>query len=370
MLNYKPQINLFQELNNINHENNLKKKLQKDIRLTYMSQFDENKKKERLKILQQVQIYIRREEYNHLAIYLETIKFDIKNIKKESDEKIEYTLSGLPKEKGNLENSKDRMTFLQKLVTSHSNGYNPVKNFMEKFRMQSKLIASKRAKDREQRLKFLRNREITRERSQLIKTAERLNKAKLQREKSRIEKLKRDQSKKKKPFITKTQKQDFNAETMLEILTNNKTATEERLTLISATDGKITKNMDFIKSGLYDMPNYDKAIIFKFKLNFNNIIRDKLIELVDYDGDLLLHLNIRNNNLIVINSQIGDKWGKEISIKRTMEGEHEIKILSKNDYYKILDNNKVVTFFIQRKNSKAKYLIINDNIKDFVYKTM
>ena len=370
MLNYKPKINLFEELKNINQENNLKKKLQRDIRITYMSKFDESKKHERMKILQQVKIYIRREEFNHLSIYLETIKFNRQNIKKNNQDKIKYINDKLPKNKGQLENSKDRMTFLQKVVTTQSNGYNPVKNFMQKFRMQSRLINDKRKKEREQRLKFLKNRERTRERSQLIKTADRLNKAKIQREKSRLDKLKRDQIKKKKPHVQKNPLQEFNKETMLEILTNNKTATEERLNMITLTDGKITKNQDFIKAGSYDLPNYDKAIIFKFNMNFNNIIKDKVIELVDNDGDLLLHINIRNNNLIVINSQINDKWGKEISIKRVMKQEHTIKILSKNDYFKILDNDKVITFFIQRKNSKARYLMLNDNIKDFIFKTM
>ena len=118
MLNYKPQINLFEQLKIINQENNLKKKLQKDIRLTYMSNLEETTKVERLKILKQIQIYIRREEFNHIAIYLETIKFNIKNLEKFSNKKIKYSGERLPKNKGQLENSKDRLTFLNKLVTS------------------------------------------------------------------------------------------------------------------------------------------------------------------------------------------------------------------------------------------------------------
>ena len=53
-----------------------------------------------------------------------------------------------------------------------------------------------------------------------------------------------------------------------------------------------------------------------------------------------------------------------------MKSKHYIKILLKNDYYKILDNDSLISFFLQRKPGQISYFNINDQVKDFVFKTI
>ena len=71
-----------------------------------------------------------------------------------------------------------------------------------------------------------------------------------------------------------------------------------------------------------------------------------------------------------LNSNIEDEWGKEQKITKTIHGDCEIKILSKSNYYKVLWNNKILSFFVHRKNTNIKYLVLNESVKDFVFKVM
>lgn len=357
-LNIQPSINLLDELNAINKENALKKKLQNNIKLTYMSESDSNKKIESLKIFQQIQIYIKRMDLDKLKEYME------KNVKsttiKNSEDKIEYKNSKKI-ETGQLENSKDRLLFLNKLITSQSNGYDPVKNYMQQYRMKNKVIQERKARERNLRLQFLKTKELKREKSKLISTANRLNRAKEIRQQEKIRRNMKEEEKKKEPVentVIKFEKKKI-----------EKTGKEKRKDNITYKDGDITDNCDILLGGMYELPEYSKAMVFKFNVNFNNDL-NKVVDLIDIEGDLLLHMDIRDNKLIVLNSHIDNKWGKEIRVERVMEGEHEIKILVKNDFYKILDNNQVISFFVQRKNENIKFLNINVDVKKFVYKIM
>ena len=105
-------------------------------------------------------------------------------------------------------------------------------------------------------------------------------------------------------------------------------------------------------------------------MDFDNVVKDKVIEVLDEKANILLHCNVRNNNTIIVNSHINDRWDKEIRINKEFKGKHIIKILAKNDYFKILDNNKLVTFLLQKNISKSSYININDNVKEFIYKVM
>ena len=363
----RAQINLMDELNAITKENTLKKKLQKDIRLSYMSSFNENRKIERLKVFQQIQVYIKRQEIIELRNYIKKYSLKDDTLFKNKDLKIKYKKTKLPP-RGQLENSKDRMGFLNHLITSQSNGYNPVKNFLQKFRMQSKVIQERRQRERQQRLKYLKNKELKREKSKLLDTADRLTKAKLIREKAKRERELRNKNRK---IEKKKTSHEINIEQVLEPINKNSTSQESRLENIALKDGLLNTNRDFLEAGFYEMPEYDKALIFKFKLGFKTMIKEKVIDLVDHSGDLLLHINIRNNNLIILNTQINNTWGKELKIKNTITNdENEFKILVKEEYFKILMNEKIISFFVKRKKADVKYLNINDNIKKFVFKTM
>jgi hypothetical protein len=372
---YQPQINLFAELENINRENKLKKKLENDIKLTHMSLFDENRKVQRLKVFNQIQLYIRRNELNELQDYLKKEGHIHENtFERNFDGKKKHKGSNISNSEGLLENTKDRLHFLNKIVTSQAHGYNPVKNFMQKFRAQSKIIQERRNHERDIRIKFLKNKDNKKQKSQLAETADRLNKARVAREKARIQRLEREKKKvqKKKVESKKNQGPVGTSEVVInQIIENTKTHQELRIENINFKDGKINSNRDVLSNGFYELPEYNKAMIFKFTMNFENAVKDKVVDLVDNVGDLLLHINIRkDHDLIVLNSQIKDKWGKEIKIKRKIYKEQIVKILIKGDYYKVLINEEIISFFIQRKKSKVNYININDDIKDFLFKVM
>ena len=362
-LNYKPEINLFEELEGFISENTLKNKLQKDI--SYMSNKIEMEKSMRLKIFKDIQILLKNNKLNELFdYYVKKINENNKNLIKNFDGKIHY------EKKPNinnelLENSKDRLTFLNDIVTSQASGYNPIKNYMENFRVKSKIISEKRRKEREQKLRFLKARQLRLEKNNLQPTAERLNRARIEREKAKQERIKRKQEKKK----------NFNPEKTTEIISIDnfdikKSDQDERIDNIILKTGDINGDKKLVEAGFYELPEYEKALIFKFDINFNNEIRNKVFDLIDKDGDLLMHLNIREDKLIIINSQIDNKWGKEVRLKQEFKEIKTFKILIRNDYYKVMENDNVITFFIQRKKSKSKFFSLNDNINNFVFKTM
>ena len=209
-----------------------------------------------------------------------------------------------------------------------------------KYRMKNKVVQQRRSRERELRLKYLKTKELKRDRSKLINSATRLNKEKLrQLEKNKLEK-------KKELVKNIVEKQ--------EIVKKEKSSKIKRIDDIAFKDGDITENKDYLSAGMYELAKYDKAIIFKFMLNFENRL-DKAIDLIDDEGDLLLHINLRENKTIILNSNINNGWGSEIKVEKVLEGQMEFKILVKSDYYKLLLNNKVLSFFIQRKSSKISY---------------
>lgn len=308
-------------------------------------------KKKCLETFNKIKLYLERRELNELENYMQNLNEN--KIIKEFNKKIIYNQK-INYPKGQLENSKDRLTFLNNIITNHNNKeYNPIKNFMQNFKMKGKLIQEKRNREREKKLNFLRYRELKKEKNQLNQTV------RIIREKNRQD----TQKNKNQSYLDKS--------TIILENINQKTPQEERIEYINFKDGEIEENMDIIKSGLYKLPKYNKAIIFKFNVDFNNPIKNKVFDLIDSVGDLLLHINIRKNETsIVLNSQIDNIWGKEIRIKRVLENIHTFKILVKNDFYKILDNDDIVTFFIRRKNTNVCYISFNDVVKEFMYKVM
>lgn len=324
----RPEINLMDELNAINKENKLKKKLQENI--SYMSRHYEVQKNKRLKIFKQIKDYLKYEDLDQLTIFLKKNMIVDKNMIKNSDKKIEYTgnkdFLGNIKRKipiEDLENSKDRLTFLNQLVIMQVNGYDPIQNFIQEYRMKSLIVQERRERERHKKFKFLLMKEGGVQRN-LITTIP---------------------------------------------IKKNPVRNIVKLQEIANKTGDITKNVDFLYAGLYKLPIYSKAIVFKFSLNFFQNL-NKVIDLLDNDGDLLLHINFRENGKIIMNSNIENMWGKEVIIDKKIEKSTIVKILSKNDYYKILCDEKIVTFYIQRKVSKINYISINDNIRDFVFKVI
>lgn len=358
------EINLFDELDAINKENKLKKKLQENIHLSYMSKQYELQKTQRLKVFQQIQYYLKRRDLDKLKDFVDKNMVNNKNIIKNSIEKLEYTSNRdflgnkkRKKEVDDLENSKDRLTFLNRLVTTQANGYDPIKNFMQKYRMQSKIVKERRMKEMEKRLKFLKIKEDKRSQNNLLA---RTRDIKATKRKVLLA------NKSNKNYSGPLKKKDF-IQPIVKF--PDKLNRELKLEEISYKEGDITENTDFLYAGMYKLPQYNKAIIFKFLLNFEKN-KNKVIDLLDNDGDLLLHINFRENGKVILNSNIENMWGKEVIITKEIERNSIIKILSKNDYYKILCDEKILTFFIQRKVSKMSFLSINDNIRDFVFKIM
>ena len=146
------QINLMDELNAINKENALKKRLEKNVlkQYTYMNNFNEARKVERLKVFQQIQVYIKRRDFEKLSDFSKKNVNPNKNMIKESNNKIPY--KKVKKiTSGQLENCKDRLSFLNKLITNQTNGYDPVKNFMQKYRMKNKVVQERRSRERQLR---------------------------------------------------------------------------------------------------------------------------------------------------------------------------------------------------------------------------
>lgn len=368
------QINLMDELVAINKENTLKKRLQGNISVSYMSKFNEDRKVERMKVFKQIQVYIKRVDYEKLEEYCKKNNNSNVNMKKNFNDKIEYKkIEKIPK--GQLENSKDRLQFLNKLITSQTNGYDPVKNFMQAYRMKNKVIQERRSRERDLRLKFLRSKQIRKDRSNLVSNANKVNRVREQRE---IDRIKRDtRNRDKRDAILKKKKVSWNSndepnfvEEQEIIVKQSKSSRTQRKEDILYKDGYITDNTDFLSSGMYELPKYSRAIVFKFDINFN-ILNDKVVDLIDKEGDLLLHLNIRDNKQIILNSNINDNWGKEIrGVEREFLDKMELKILVKSDYYKVLLDNKVVTFFIQRKKSNINFFSINEDVRNFVFKVM
>ena len=362
--NNPSQINLMDELVAINKENALKKRLQENISLTYMNNFNETRKVERMKVFQQIQVYIKRGDFDKLSEFCKKNANPDENMNKEFQEEIKYKKTkSIPTSQ--LENSKDRLVFLNKLITTQTNGYDPVKNFMQKYRMKNTVVQQRRSRERELRLKFLKTKEVKQKQNKLMNTVDRINRAKQRQDKideARLRIKNRDDENKKK-------KTDFHTAETHEIVKEEKNSQVKRIEDIGFKDGDITENVDFLCAGMYELPKYDRAIVFKFMLNLNNL-NDKVIDLIDNDGDLLLHINVRKNSMLVLNSNIDNIWGKEICLERVLEGKIEFKILVKSDYYKLLLNDQVITFFIQRKKSKINFFNINDDAKNFVFKIM
>lgn len=373
------QINLMEELNAINKENALKKRLQDNISLTHMNNFNETRKVERLKVFQQIQVYIKRRDFSKLSEFTKQNLLKDDNMHKEFTDKIEYNK---PKRKstGQLENSKDRLVFLNKLITSQTNGYDPVKNFMQKYRMKNQVIQERRTRERTLRLKFLKSKEIKNSKNRLIATTNRLKARQQQQEtdaQSKKDRLIERRNRRNKMMNSEKKKQPVKnsvvlreqVETEETIIKQIKNSQLQRIEDISFKDGDITENTDFLPAGVYELPKYDRALIFKYQVNFNNF-SDKVIDLIDNEGDLLLHINMRDNKSIILNSNINNIWGKEIRIEHTLEGKMDIKILAKSDFFKILLNNKVISFFIERKKSVISFVNINEDVRDFVFKIM
>lgn len=335
-----------------------------------MIQIDQNKKIERINFFKIIQNLILEKKYYDLKQFLIKNRKSNDNFFSEFNDKVEYKQSEIKIKSSQLENSKDRLSFLNKLVTSQTSGNNLIKNFMEQFRKDCKIVENRRSKEREQRLMFLKS---NRQNNSLLETAHKLNreqKRKIQEQKrferKNIAQLKKQQLQKK--ILPEIVKKPIE---ILATITKKKSSQEERLDNISFKDGNINSNCELLEAGFYELIDYNKAIIFKFTINFDTFIKDKVIDLIDQDGDLLLHINIRNNEkTIVFNTNINNIWGKENKIKREMQGSHTLKILTKNDFFKILDNDQIISFFSQRKYSKIKYLNINDNVKDFIFKVM
>ena len=338
-----------------------------------MSHINESQKKERLKVIDQVRIYIKRYEYKPLQTYLNNINFDNKLIKNFNEKKT-YIGDIHKSPRGQLENSKDRMTFLNKLITSQTNGYNPIKKFMDRFNNQYQKLREQRSKERTNRLKYLRKRQLERHNNTEGKTpieinTERVNKARIHREKLKKRKLEKALIKKKKNNVINP---NYGKQPGTEFvkISKEKTTREERVERMLIKDGDINKNIEFLLSGFYKLPTYEKAMVFKFTMDFENVVKDKVIEILDDKGNLLIHCNIRSNNTFVINNHIDDKWGNEIRITREMKGKHIIKILVKNEYFKISEDNKLISFLLHKNNTKSSFININDNVRNFIYKVM
>jgi len=344
---YINEINLMDELIAINQENTLKKRLEENISLSYMSNFNESRKIERIKFFQEIQVLIKREDFGKLSEFCkENVCID--EVHKNFDNILEYKKPLNKINRGQLENSKDRLLFLNQLITNKTDEYDPIKNFIQKYRMKNKLVQDRLSRQRQQRLNFLKSKDARKAKSILALRANKIIE-------NNILKKKLDDNK----MIIKEEI----------IVKKVKSSQVERMENISLKDGNINENTEFISSGMYELAEYNKAIIFKFTLNFNKS-NDKVIDLIDDLGDLLLHINIRENNRIILNSNISDKWGNEIQIDGELVGKIELKILVKSDYYKLLMDDKIIRFFTRRKNTNIRYFSINEDIKNFIFKVM
>lgn len=354
------EINLMDELVAMNEENALKKRLQKNISLTYMNNFNENRKNQRIKVFQQIQVYIKRSDFQKLKEFYNKNSLPDNNLlfKNSPTTKIKYNKPpNIPR--AQLENSKDRLVFLQKLITSQTNGYDPIKNFMQTYRIKNKVVNQRRLRERELKLNFLKHKERKREKINLIKNVN-TERIRFANKKWRND-IRNPKNKKKNTQL------EWNIGSLRNIVPKN--LKFERLKTIQEKNTDITENVDFMGCGMYRLPKYDRAIIFKFIINFDNT-NDKVIDLIDIEGDLLLHMNIRNNKNIIFNSNIDNMWGKEIRVDKLLTEKAEIKILVKNNYFKVLVNNEILSFFTQRKESKINFLSININIEEFIFKIM
>ena len=176
----------------------------------------------------------------------------------------------------------------------------------------------------------------------------------------------------------KKKKLDENLGKLSEITINSTPVINEKVqreNLIKQFDPQPIEFNTEINPGMYTLPEFNKAIIFKFLTNFGPsgelLKRNKVIDLIDDDGDLLLHLNFRDQGKIIMNSHIDNSWGKEETINKEIHGDNvSLKILSKNDYFKILYDDKIIGFFVHRKNSKIKYINLNEGVRNFAHKVM
>ena len=357
------EIDLYKELEFIQRENNLKKKLEKDIDISTMNEFDAKRKKERIEtVFPQIRNLLRVGDLRGLQDYIDKNSANDKLLIKDFDGKINYREKILVK-RGQLENSKDRMEYLSQLITKQRAGYDPIKNFMESYRIKSKIIEERKKHERELRLQVLKNREVK----------------KLAAKKMREEKLR-------KKLLAAHPNKNANVEKKklgeslgkLSAITINNTHVvnekSERENLIEKYKPQPIEFNTDINPGMYTLPEFNRAIVFKFLTNFGPsselLKRNKVIDLIDDDGDLLLHLNFRDGK-IIMNSHIDNCWGKEETIVKEIHGDNvSLKILSKNDYFKILYDEKIIGFFVHRKNSKIKYINLNEEIRNFAHKVM
>ena len=354
------EIDLFKELEFIQRENKLKKTLEKDIEMTSMNTFDTKRKHERVTIVfPEVKKLLQLGDLRGVQEYLESKSNNDKTLIKNFEGKIPYQNKPLSF-RGQLENSKDRMDYLSRLITKQKPGYDPIKNFMETYRVKSKIMEERKKHERELRLQVLRNREVKK------MAAKKLREQKLRK------KLLNAHPNTNAPVEKK--KLDENFGKLTEITINNTKVVNQknqRENILEKSDLlPIPLNVE-VQPGIYTLPDFNRAIIFKFITDFKSGTRNKVIDLISEDGDLLLHLNFRDENKIILNTHIDNCWGKEEVIIKPIDGDNvSLKILSKNDYFKILYNDKIIGFFVQRKKQKIKYINFNEVVRNFAHNVM